>query len=80
MSTRQLLRHVSYDLSVIRLPYTAVVRPMVKDVDEGHRWHATQLAAMLDLTPQLGSNRPLLRWSPGHFQPKLNDGIVPNHD
>ena len=24
---------------------------MVKDVDEGHRWHATQLAAMFDLIP-----------------------------
>ena len=29
---------------------------------------------------QLGSNRPLMYWSPGNFQPKFNDGIVPNHD
>jgi hypothetical protein len=29
---------------------------------------------------QLGSNRPSVSWSRGHFQPKLNDGIVPNHD
>jgi hypothetical protein len=29
---------------------------------------------------QLGSNRPSVSWSPGHFQPKLNYGIVPNHD
>ena len=29
---------------------------------------------------QLGSNRPLLRWSRGHFQPNSAIVIVPNHD
>jgi hypothetical protein len=40
----------------------------------------TKIASFYFNVTQLGSNRPLLRWSRGHFQPNSASGIVPNHD
>ena len=52
---------------------------MVQCGNVPRRWHLVSLRSGRT-RKQLGSNRPLLYWSPGHFQPNPLYGIVPNHD